>query len=98
MAATTADIQTAFKFKPVKEKHENNLLTTRETEVLALTATGKSNSEIAQQLHITIGTVRVHVHAILQKLEVRDRIAWAAANRTSATIMAIQQNFGDYGV
>jgi hypothetical protein len=34
--------------------------------------------------HITIGTVRVHVHAILQKLEVRDR--------TSAAIMAIQQN------
>lgn len=42
------------------------------------------NSEIAQKLNITIGTVRVHVHAILQKLDVRDR--------TSAAIMAIQQN------
>jgi two-component system, NarL family, response regulator len=56
----------------------------RETEILALIAAGKSNHQIAQQLHITIGTVRVHVHAILQKLEVRDR--------TSAAIMAIQQN------
>ncbi len=84
-AATTAEIRTAFKATPVKEKHENNPLTSRETEILALIAAGKSNSEIAQQLHITIGTVRVHVHAILQKLEVRDR--------TSAAIMAIQQNF-----
>ncbi|MGF1591351.1 MAG: response regulator [Pleurocapsa sp.] len=84
-AATTAEIRTAFKSTPVKEKQENNLLTTRETEILALIAAGKSNSEIARQLHITIGTVRVHVHAILQKLEVHDR--------TSAAIMAIQQNF-----
>jgi two-component system, NarL family, response regulator len=83
-AATTAEIRSAFKPLPAKETNENNPLTSRETEILALIATGKSNNEIARQLHITIGTVRVHVHAILQKLEVRDR--------TSAAIMAIQQN------
>jgi DNA-binding NarL/FixJ family response regulator len=83
-AATTAEIRSAFKSTPVKETNENNLLTTRETEILTLIAAGKSNNEIAQQLNITVGTVRVHVHAILQKLEVRDR--------TSAAIMAIQQN------
>lgn len=84
-AATTAEIRaTFFKSTPVQEAKENNPLTSRETEILALIAAGKSNNQIAQQLHITIGTVRVHVHAILQKLEVRDR--------TSAAIMAIQQN------
>jgi two-component system, NarL family, response regulator len=83
-AATTAEIRTAFKSTPVTETNETNPLTSRETEILALIAAGKSNNEIARQLHITIGTVRVHVHAILQKLEVRDR--------TSAAIMAIQQN------
>jgi two-component system, NarL family, response regulator len=83
-AATTAEIRSAFKSTSVKETNENNLLTTRETEILTLIAAGKSNNEIAQQLNITVGTVRVHVHAILQKLEVRDR--------TSAAIMAIQQN------
>ncbi|PSB12733.1 DNA-binding response regulator [Pleurocapsa sp. CCALA 161] len=83
-AATTAEIRSAFKSTPVKEINENNPLTSRETEILALIAAGKSNNEIARQLHITIGTVRVHVHAILSKLEVRDR--------TSAAIMAIQQN------
>jgi two-component system, NarL family, response regulator len=83
-AATTAEIRSAFKTAPAKAANENNPLTSRETEILALIAAGKSNHQIAQQLHITIGTVRVHVHAILQKLEVRDR--------TSAAIMAIQQN------
>lgn len=60
---------------------KNHGLTQRELEVLALIAAGKSNSEIAQVLYITPGTVRVHVHAILHKLEVRDRtqaviVAW----------------------
>ena len=44
---------------------------------------GKSNQEIAAQLHITAGTVRVHVHAILQKLDVRDR--------TQAAIFALNK-------
>ena len=83
-AAITAEIRSAFKPTLVQEAKENNPLTSRETEILALIAAGKSNNQIARQLHITIGTVRVHVHAILQKLEVRDR--------TSAAIMAIQQN------
>lgn len=39
---------------------------------LFLSFLGKSNNEIAQKLNITIGTVIVHVHAILQKLEVRE--------------------------
>lgn len=60
-----------------------NPLTRREQEILALVADGKSNQEIAEALYITPGTVRVHVHAILQKLEVRDR--------TQAAIMAIQK-------
>jgi two-component system NarL family response regulator len=59
-----------------------NLLTHREQEILALIAAGKTNQEIAEMLHIATGTVRVHVHAILQKLEVRDR--------TQAAILAIQ--------
>ncbi len=60
-----------------------NSLTKREQEILALLAKGKSNQEIAQFLGITPGTVRVHVHAILQKLAVRDR--------TQAAVLAIQK-------
>ncbi len=50
-----------------------NPLTQREQEVLALMAEGKTNSEIANRLYICTGTVRVHVHAILHKLQVSDR-------------------------
>ena len=60
-----------------------NPLTQREQEILVLIAAGKTNQEIAERLHIATGTVRVHVHAILQKLEVRDR--------TQAAVLAIQK-------
>jgi two-component system, NarL family, response regulator len=50
-----------------------NPLTQREQEVLTLIAHGKTNPEIAQILYISAGTVRVHVHSILHKLEVENR-------------------------
>lgn len=59
------------------------ILTRREQEILALIADGKTNQEIARMLYIAPGTVRVHVHAILQKLDVRDR--------TQAAVIAIQK-------
>jgi two-component system NarL family response regulator len=59
-------------------------LTQRELEILALMSSGKNNQEIAAALYITPGTVRVHVHSILQKLDVRDR--------TQAVLAAIQQH------
>lgn len=48
-------------------------LTEREQEVLALIAAGKKNLDIADILMISPGTVRVHVHSILNKLNVKDR-------------------------
>ena len=48
-------------------------LTQRELEVLLLIAQGKSNQEIADELFITLKTVKTHVSNILSKLEVEDR-------------------------
>ena len=50
-----------------------NSLTQREREVLACLAAGSNNRLIAEQLGIGEGTVRSHVHVLLQKLQVGNR-------------------------
>jgi two-component system, NarL family, response regulator len=77
----TAMSRTAIAPKSLPPK-VTNLLTQREQEILTLIAAGKSNPEIAKALYIAPGTVRVHVHAILHKLGVRDR--------TQAVVVALQ--------
>lgn len=49
------------------------VLTPRQTEVLNLLAKGQSNKEIARNLGMVDGTVKVHVKAIFQKFSVRNR-------------------------
>ena len=49
-------------------------LTPREFEILRHLADGQSNKEIARDLGITDGTVKLHVRSILRKLEVRSRV------------------------
>lgn len=58
-------------------------LTPRELEILYHIVEGQSNKVIACQLHITDGTVKLHVKAILRKLKVHSRI--------EAAVMAVEQ-------
>lgn len=53
-------------------------LTEREIEVLRLVAHGASNPQIADELHITVNTVKVHLRNILSKLQLDNRTQAAA--------------------
>jgi RNA polymerase sigma factor (sigma-70 family) len=50
------------------------VLTPREFEVVRLVVEGLPNKEIAAQLHVSEGTVKVHLHNTYQKLEVQGRM------------------------
>lgn len=65
-----------------RQKQAHDDLTKRELEVLLLVSKGYTNQEIADELFITLKTVKTHVSNILSKLEVNDR--------TQATIYAYQ--------
>jgi len=59
---------------PAVPREGETALTRRETEILQLVAAGMSNKEIANQLTITEGTVKNHVHNALEKLQLENRI------------------------
>jgi two-component system NarL family response regulator len=65
------------------ERFPGEELTSRERDVLTLMADGRDNRGIAQALRLTLGTVKCHVHNILEKL--------GAADRTQAVTFAVRR-------
>jgi DNA-binding NarL/FixJ family response regulator len=60
-------------------------LTQRETEVLRAIAEGRANSEIAESLHLGLGTIKGHIRDILEKL--------SASDRTQAAVVALKKGY-----
>lgn len=60
------------------EPPEDDPLTSREHEVLTLIAQGLTNSEIAEQLTLSVNTVKTHRRHIYQKLDIHSRAALIA--------------------
>jgi DNA-binding NarL/FixJ family response regulator len=70
---------------PAPEREQHPLLaslTPREHEVLGLMARGQNNQQVANNLHISLHTVKHHVRRVMNKLNVSDR--------TQAAILAIK--------
>ncbi len=59
-------------------------LTVREKEVLRLLVEGKTNTEIAKEIIVSINTAKAHVGNILSKMHVTDRV--------QAAVMAVKEN------
>lgn len=73
------------KGEPILETEPSPIddLTPREAEILSLLAEGQSNKVIARNLGISDGTVKLHVKAILRKLNIHSRV--------EAAVIAVEQ-------
>jgi len=69
-----------------EKKTPLSALTPREREIIEHLAFGQSNKVIARELGITDGTVKLHVKAILRKLEISSRV--------EAAVIAVEQGLG----
>lgn len=68
LLATFADAPTGQPSQPIEP------LTDREEEVLVAVARGRTNSEIAGELYISLSTVKTHLAALMRKLGARNRV------------------------
>lgn len=71
---STAKILSANPVNSAPQKNYLDLLSAREQDVAKAVAAGKSNKEVAKELEITERTVKAHLSAVFDKLQVRDRL------------------------
>jgi len=82
LATVLANAVQAENQPKVEKEDPFAILTPREFEILTLLAEGQSNKVIARNLGISDGTVKLHVKAILRKLNISSRI--------TAAVMAVE--------
>lgn len=84
--SVTARLLAAFSATAPKRELKQPIepLTDREEEVLLTVARGRTNSEIADELHISLSTVKTHLASLMSKLAARNRVElamWAYETR-----------------
>ena len=67
----------------LRNTNQHDLLTSREIEILNLLATGAKNTDIAQNLCLSVHTIKTHIYHIYKKIDVSNRmqaVNWASNN------------------
>ena len=77
-------VEQATSARATKPKGPKPALTPREREVLALLATGLSNADIADRMHIGVTTVKTHVASLMQKT--------ASPTRVHLAVLAVRHD------
>ncbi|MER5267354.1 response regulator transcription factor [Actinosynnema sp. NPDC002837] len=67
-------LKTFAAVEPVAPAQPLEPLTDREEQVLLTVARGRTNREIADELHITLSTVKTHIASLMTKLAARNRV------------------------
>jgi DNA-binding NarL/FixJ family response regulator len=67
-------------------------MTKRERQVIALLGNGLNNKEIAQKIHISVYTVKSHIHNIMEKLALHTRLEIANYSYTGETLKSIAKS------
>ena len=77
--SVTARLLSTFARGPAKGKltQPSTPLTEREEDVLVHVANGLTNAEIADELHVSLSTVKTHIASLMAKLDVRNRVELA---------------------
>jgi DNA-binding NarL/FixJ family response regulator len=72
----TARLLTTFADPPTRSTPVQPVdpLTSREEQVLIAVATGRTNAEIAVELHISLSTVKTHLTSLMSKVGARNRV------------------------
>lgn len=84
---------TVFREQPREDRHPRSELTPREQQVMELVEHGLKNREIARELGIRPGTVKIHLKHIFEKTGVRGRYGLALTGLRQKGVLSVQRPF-----
>jgi two-component system nitrate/nitrite response regulator NarL len=83
--------ESLFRDAPLRDRYPRSGLTPREQQVLELVEQGLKNKEIARELGIRPGTVKIHLKHIFEKTGVRGRYGLALSGMKDRGVLALPQ-------
>lgn len=84
---------TVFREHPREDRHPRSELTPREQQVMELVEHGLKNREIARELGIRPGTVKIHLKHIFEKTGVRGRYGLALTGLRQKGVLSVEKNY-----